>query len=290
MLTDEQLAIRQSRLSATDFGVILGLNEWRNAADLALEKRGALEPLPPTDEQEIGNRLEPAVLHWGAESIGAQLDMTAARTIVHPSLDWLCATPDAGIVGANQGAEAKTAGIKRGFALRGVWGDEDSADVPDLYTVQAQIQMAVTGWELVWLFALIAGRGFARFQIARDDDMIGELVEIGERWHRKHIVNADPVEGVLPSLETLARVRREPGSWAEIDPALVDTYESLGKMETATKESREEVKRKILDSLGDAEGARLPDGRVLTYLKQQRKAYTVKATEFRKLSITKETK
>lgn len=286
MLTQDQLDTRKTRLAASDFGSILGLNPYKNAADLALEKRGLVVDPELGEAVQWGNRFERPVLEAGAEQIGAKLDFTWARTIVSDSHPWLCATPDAGIEAANEGAEGKTAGIKRGFVLKGEWGDDDSGDVPTLYHVQAQIQMAVTGWELVHLFALIAGRGLATFRIERNDGQIGDLLQIGETWHRRHIVNGDPVDET-PSFEVLRRVVRVPKSLATVERFAVEAWEFSKSQRSYWEQRTKEWEREILAKLGTAEGAELPDGRVLTYYETTRKGYTVEPTTYRQLKLSK---
>lgn len=107
-LTVEQLAFRKSRISASDVAVILGLNPWKTPADLWLEKTQDIEPMIETEAIEIGNMAESPLIDWCAASLGVQPDRELG-TVPHPDHDWLCATPDAGIVGQKRGIVVNSA-------------------------------------------------------------------------------------------------------------------------------------------------------------------------------------
>lgn len=270
-LTAEQLAIRKTRITATDAGAIIGVSPWRNAADVWLEKVCDVDPLPDNEAIGVGNMLESPLIDWCADSLGLRPDRELG-TIIHPQHDWLCATPDAGIVGQLRGIEAKTAGVVRGFADRDEWGDIDSDQVPPWYWVQCQIQMACAGWDAVWLAALVSGRDPARrrYFIARNNNAIGMLIERLGEWRERHIIGRERPADVLPDGDMLTRIRRTPGKVARVDASLVREYQLATEAAKLADERRERAKAALLYSGPDCD-AFASDAGCYTYMRQSRK-------------------
>lgn len=280
MLTAEQLSTRRARLSASDFGAILGANPWKTAADVQAEKLFDLEPLPPNEAMEIGNMLEPAVLQWGADTLGVQIEYPLP-TIVHPTQPLICATGDAAIVGRMAGLEGKTAGIVRGFAPKEEWGEPGSDHVPDTYKCQTYVQMACLDWQVVYLAALIAGRGRVLYEIPRSNDDIESLIVIGVAWWKRHIIDQEPcvaADGteVYPALDTLKRIRREPNAVRHVSGDLIRRMDEAKAALKAAEEAEEVARCALLAGMGDAEAVEGFDGGIsvgtYTYFSQSRRS------------------
>lgn len=270
-LSPEQLAFRKSRISASDVAVILGMNPWKNPADLWLEKTTDIEPLDESEAMAIGNMSESPLIDWCAASLGVQPDRELG-TVPHPDHDWLCATPDAGIVGQKRGIEAKTAGIVRGFVESDKWGDADTDDVPQEYYCQCQIQMAVMGWDAVYLAALIAGRGRVRYFIARNNAAIEGMIEVAGAWHARHIVDGERPTDSLPSLDTIKRVTRHPNKPIRVDDELVAEFEAAKEARKLAEDREAAAKAALLYPVSAAGGdAIISNVGNYTYLTQARR-------------------
>lgn len=59
--SDEWYAFRQKHLGASEIASVLGLNPWKEAKELWLEKIGEKEPFKGNEHTERGSRLEPMV-------------------------------------------------------------------------------------------------------------------------------------------------------------------------------------------------------------------------------------
>lgn len=187
MLTDEQLAMRRTGLTATDMVKLSGASPWGSAHDVYADKIGA-----PSHAQNgamrVGNDLEPIVLGWLARDRG--ITLTPGTTERHASMPWALATPDANVVVLPSNpqrvaiAEAKVVGLRQ--AAR--WSDDAP---PDYVVVQNAWQMLVTGVSLVYVPALI-GTELRIYEVHRDADLEGALVELGSRFWTQHVVARKP--------------------------------------------------------------------------------------------------
>lgn len=288
-LSPEQLAFRKTRLSSTDISAILGLNPWRTAADVQFEKLYQTESLKENESMAIGTMLEPSIVRWAADELGGELRYPLPTT-VHPKCDLLCATPDAAVVlhGQVRGVEAKTAGIVRGFAAKEEWGEAGSAEVPEMYVAQVQTQIAVMGWEVVTLAALIAGRGRVLYEIPREMDAEESLIAIASAWWKKHIIEQAPcvdADGnpIYPSMETLKRIVRKSQSPRNVSASLVKSWLEWRQTRLDAEKCEKAAQEALLAGIGDGDAAVVGDVEVATYKEISRKGYTVAATTYRTL-------
>lgn len=291
-LTTEQLATRKQRLSATDIGAIIGVNPYQSAADVQFSKLYDLDPLEETEAMAVGNMCEPGLVKWGAETLGFTVEYPLP-TVIHPKCDLLCATPDARIIETPAGIEAKTGGIVRGFASKEEWGDAGSDHIPQMYTAQVQTQMAVMGWDVVHVAALIAGRGRVLYTVERSDDDAEALIEISRAWWQKHIVEKAPcvnADGtpIYPSMETLKRIRRQPKSPREVPAHIVRAAIEAAAAHKLAEERKEQTREALLACIGDGDAAEIGGLVVATYNEINRKGYTVEPTKYRQLRMSKD--
>ena len=291
-LSTEQLEIRRKRLSATDIGCICGVNPYQSAADVQFSKLYDLDPLEETEAIGVGNMCEPGLVKWGAETLGFTVEYPLP-TVIHPKCDLLCATPDARIIETPAGIEAKTGGIVRGFASKEEWGDAGSDLIPEMYRAQVFTQMAVMGWEVVHVAALIAGRGRVLYTIERSPDDEEAIIEIATAWWQKHIVEKAPCVGddgapIYPSMETLKRIRRQPKSPREVPAHIVRAAIEAAEFYKQAEARKEQTREALLACIGDGDAAEIGGLVVATYNEINRNGYTVEPTKYRQLRMSKD--
>lgn len=274
---------RKSAIGASDVAAILGLSPWSGPWEVWADKTEKVEPWRGNDYTRAGQAFENAVLDQAELELGK---LERNIRVVHPSLP-MAATLDARVLYGGNPVEAKTTGIVgRPY---GDWGDALTDQVPDYYLVQVHAQLTVTGAELAYLYALIAGRGVVKFQIERSVKLCEQLGNLCNDWWHKHIVlNQEPSRERLPAIDVVKRLRREPKKrihFNDASAALIKEREELKEQEKSIKDRLEEVDTRILLDLGDAEAADLPDGGQVTYFERSRKAYQVEACKYRVLAI-----
>lgn len=273
LMTPEEFDERRKRLGASDVASVLGISPWRSAWQVWAEKTGRLEQWHGNAATKAGQRLESAILDHAEEDLGVQL----FRNVVVKTDGPLSATLDAQDRTQNVPVEAKTSGIVG--PVHGRWGDIDTDEVPEVYLVQLCVQMLCTEAEMAYLYALLGGRGIIRYRVMRDDSTVNAIRDAAVDWWERHVVGGvEPARTTPVPLDVVKRLRREPNKVIEFDDTttrLVAAWEAAKEMKRVSEKGVDDMQSQILLRLGDAEAARMSDGRMFTYMEQPRKGYTV---------------
>lgn len=274
MLTQEELDRRRFFVTASDVPAILGKSPWVNAADVYWSKlRGSGDKT--NDAIEAGNLLEPAVLAWAGQQLGGVVPgdwKVHENGINAASLD--------GQTMDGEPVEAKTSGIV-GPGSPHQWGEAGTDEIPDYYYLQVQAQLLVTGARRAWVPALIGNRGFVMYQVARHERLIATIEAVSVRFWNQ-VKRQEPPEGVIASLGTLSKIRREANKTVDISDAAVERYLIAKRMRAAWEDEEEQAKAALLTEFGDADAGRWSGGE-FTYFEQSRKETVSKACTFRVL-------
>lgn len=272
-LTPDQIAARRHLLGASEIPAVLGVDPHRSPVDVYLSKVEDLGDFT-NPAIEAGNRLEPVLLAYAEEHVGRPL---ADRGVLHVK-GLLGATLD-GDFGGGEIVEAKTTGIVDD------WGDEGTDQVPDRVLAQVHHQFYVTGAVVAWVPVILArfSLKFAMYRVERNNDLCEMVAAKGIEFMEQHVAKRKPPVGI-PSLEILKRIRREPGTWADVPDDLVAAWIEAREAEKAAGQRRDEAQAAVLAALGSCDGGRCGQGE-LTYMLTQRKGYTVAASEYRTLRL-----
>lgn len=278
-LTKEQIEARRKSIGSSDSAAICGLNPWMTAYDVWASKTGRVDDWTGNEATEAGDRLEEAIVMWAVSKIAPTnyqvKPLQLRKGIMSANLD-----ADAICDGAQVVIEAKTSGITGPLDFD-QWGEEGTADVPEHYTVQVQHQLAVTGYDLAYLAALIPPRGFVLYTIPRNQEVIDALQETVERFWKKHVLADVPPEGV-PSMEVAKRIRRVGGMSKQIDASTVLAWQRARDERQAAEKAEEAAKLAVIAALGQGDCG-ISEAGTVTFYEQSRKAYEVKAATFRTL-------
>jgi putative phage-type endonuclease len=203
-LSDEQMAERALGLGASDVATIAGVNPWRSAFELYLEKIGELDPDARLDDAargrfERGHRLEDVALEWDRDISGEPFERVN-RTIWHPRLPFLYCHPDARRrpwSRTRRLIEVKTAARK--------W-----TEVPRHVEAQVAAQMACTGADSVDIVVLGFDGPPTRFLVKRDEQLITALEGLATAfWDRVQRRDPPPMDGSAGASSWLDRRWRE---------------------------------------------------------------------------------
>lgn len=256
MITQEQRDQRKRYVGASDMAALFGLDpHGRNAHDLYLDKTGQLPDSTPTKAMELGTRLEGYVLDWAEEGdddwdgVGALV--RSPRVLLPPPHAHLIAHCDAVTKRDTVPVEAKTHWFGQ---TAGQWGAPGSDQVPDHVKIQLHAQMLCIGADLGWVVALL-GRGLSHFLIPRDESVCDLILETAKRFWEEHVIPRVPPPDVLPSLDSLKVLRREPKKRVELSGQLLVNWETMRSVRKATEEKETRAKAALLTALGDAEEA-----------------------------------
>ncbi|WP_270607737.1 YqaJ viral recombinase family protein [Bacillus mobilis] len=228
---DQWLQARIQGIGGSDVSAVAGLNKWKSAVQVFLEKTQAVEKEDTQSEAAyFGNVLEEVV----AKEFSKRTDLKVQRRnaiLQHPEYPWMLANVDRLIVGERVGLECKTASEY----LKKEWEDEE---VPAAYLLQCQHYMAVTGYEAWWIAVLIGGNKFVHKKIERDEELIQYLIDIEKDFWLNNVEQNEPpmFDGSDASTELLKHLYPE---------SIADSFVSLGKQEELLIEARDQVDREI---------------------------------------------
>lgn len=273
-ITEHQAKLRNRGIGSSDAAAILGLDAYRSPYDVWLEKTGQLEGgFEGNEATEIGNMVENSLLDWAAAETGHPITKNQRRVhssrILASSCDALAR--DTPLVGY----EAKTAGIVNPFSANDEWGDEGTDEIPMRYIVQCHHQMVCAGTNVVFVPALIGGRGRVLYQINRNATLASGMEEALIAWWRNHVERMVPPADSIPSLDVAKRVRREEGSKTWLDSDIVQSWRVLADAANAAEKAEKEARAAILAALGDNEIGESDLG-VVSYKKQSRASIDTK--------------
>lgn len=274
-LSDAHLERRKKYITASDIPAVAGLDYFRSAGDVFLDKIGEDTPWRGSVPAAIGICLEPALRRMTEHVLEVELTRSGAwqtRGVIGATLDDI--TKDRTAI-----VQYKTAGS--GLTL------EDGP--PPNHLVQVHAEMLVSETQLAYLAYLLGGQGplsFRIFRIDRDDAMCDDVAAVGERFMQEHVAKRIPPEEPA-SLRTLSRLVRVPKKSIEVPDELVSAYRELRrkrldaeKAAEAIKEEEEKALARILQTDLEAEAFECSSG-VLTYLEQVRKPYTAPEARYR---------
>ena len=297
----EWLQERQKGIGGSDVGAILGLNKYKTAFEVYLEKT---EPILEVKEQSEsaywGDQFEEVVAKEFEKRTGKKVRRDR-RHFQHKDYPFMVANIDRKVVGENSVLECKTANQ----FLSKDWEDEE---IPASYLVQVQHYLAVTGAEKGYIAVLIGGQKFVWKEVERDEELINMIID-SERNFWKLVENGIPPELDGSSAaekwvnEKFKEVNKElavqfDSTWKEKLDKLQDLKENKKVIESNIKEIENQLKNTLGHSeIGIAPGYSINWKEVLTSRIDSKKLKSefrdiydkcLKETKSRRLTIKEE--
>lgn len=237
MTHDEWLLDRRRGIGGSDVATILGLNKWKSAYQLWLEKTGQVE-LDHTDSEPAywGNVLEEVVAKEFQERTGLKV-RRRNQVFEHPLHPFLRANIDRDVVGEKAVLECKTANQ----FLANEWEGEE---IPLSYLCQVQHYMNVMNYDHAYIAVLIGGQKFVWKRIERDQKVIDMITErLVEFWETNVLDGVEPpIDGSKAASEFLNERYAEQGT-EEI--ALPESFDELIRYRNEMKDSEKIIKEEI---------------------------------------------
>ncbi|MGE8079055.1 YqaJ viral recombinase family protein [Peribacillus loiseleuriae] len=249
----EWLEERTKGIGGSDAGIILGLNKYRTAFELWLEKTGQVTP------QEIDNE----AIYWGnemenvvAKEFEKRTDKKVRRTnfmYTHPEYPFIKANVDRMVVGESALLECKTASAY----LAKEW---ESDEIPATYLVQVQHYLGVTGKKKGYIAVLVGGNKFIWKEVERDEELINMIFSAEKHFWEFHVLQGIPPE--LDGSSAAEKYLKEKYDRAEKDKEIIlpsdykeylSQYEKIKADEKLIKSAKTEIENKIKAELKGAE-------------------------------------
>lgn len=196
MLTAEQKAGRIGKITSSVAAACLGLDERMSEIDAWLQIRGEAPDLASVKAIERGNRLEQVILEYPAEKLGLSMTHAPFRQVAPwtgdscDALYW--SSVDGGeLLGPYDDLVAIGEGKSASLAIGREYGEEGTDEVPHHTLVQAHWHLI--HWpevDLCYVPVLVGGYRFEfrTYEVHRDKEFEGLMLEDLERWHRDYII------------------------------------------------------------------------------------------------------
>lgn len=262
---DEAAWLRERRLGigGSDIGAIVGVNPWKTALDVFLDKTGQAPVVEPNESMKLGTALEPFVVKNYEERTGlkcVEQEGMFHNGVICVNIDRIVDMGDGitqkdGIVLSERIVEAKTS--------RHEWAD----GVPNSYQCQVQWYMgafeSVKQTDVAVYYTGGQKDPFHIFPIVRDNEVFAFLKGKAEEfWNKYVLTNTMPP----PMTESDCRViwaRENPKKVSFADAKIIDTIHKLKAVRERIEELENEdsaLVKDIMAAMGDSEILKSGDG------------------------------
>ena len=179
-----RLEARRKSLGASEIAAVVGLNPYRTAVDVWMEKTGKVQPFAGNNFTEWGLRLEDAIAQKYGEAHGVEL--LRSETLLHPTEPWMSATPDRIVLRQpkKHGLEIKNKSARQAAK----WGESGTDQVPHDIATQVHWSMSVVGFDRWDVCALFGGNEDREYPIYYDAEIAAGLIEAGRDFWFSHVL------------------------------------------------------------------------------------------------------
>jgi putative phage-type endonuclease len=276
-------AVRRTGIGGSDVAAILGLDKYRGPRHVFAEKHGQ-EVTRDNEAMWIGREIEDFIARMFSKRSGIPI-AAPPGTLAHVDHPWAMVNIDRYAL-EETGAVAGPVECKnRSEYQLQEWESEDGP--PDAPALQCHWGMAVGGFEVGYVAALIGGNKLRWHVIERDQDMVDHLLDYLGTWHQRHIVEGfpPPVDGLETTKDLLGRLYQvKPEAIAEVDLAKArELRKRRAELEEEIKvldRQKTQVENEMRDLAGTAEVVKAGKGTAWTWKangnfseKEFRKAY-----------------
>lgn len=253
-LSKKQLIQRRAAIMASDVPIIMGLSKFKSPLELALEKRGEVEPdFSPLLSRDIGHLMEPITKKLWEKETGMKAALNKHSFFAGGDICHHGATPDGFVL--EDGEEKSLLELK--YSTAGArW-----SSLPDEVYIQCMWQLHVLKKDVCHVAGLVAYKGtnLKIHEVQRDDRFIGELVRMAnEFWDAIKSGHLPKPTGSDSESRALERYySREKKSIAPLerhDPELIeilDGVEELGNEIRELNKKKNQAKNSIKVYIGE---------------------------------------
>ena len=253
-LSHEQwLKARQYGIGGSDVAAILGLNPWKTALDVYLEKIDP-EPkdLPMNAKMKAGKMLENTIADWFAEESGETIHKDH-KIRIHKNFKHLIGNVDRVIISGN-GKGTGILEVKSTSNYMIKMFEKNDWPLPPYWYAQLQHYLNVTGYTWGVIAYLVDGYDFRQHQFEADQEFIRNMTEkCNEFWHG-HVEprippepqNEKDVMTLFPESVTDSQVEAEEGVY-NIYMELAEAIEKEKMFKLQKEKLQEQLKLVIQD-------------------------------------------
>lgn len=203
---EQWLELRREGLGGSDIANVIGIG-FGNPYSVFLDKLNLSEN-QENESMKWGILHEPTVAEeYQRRHPEVEVVDTGLKIFRHPDHDWMLVTPDRICIpkdgSPSYGLEVKTTSA----FMKKHWGDEGSDDIPDMYIVQNQWGMSVTGHKRWDTAVLIGGNKYREYTQVHNPKLAKTLIKKGKDFWEIHVKQESPpeIDGTIDSLNFLKK-------------------------------------------------------------------------------------
>lgn len=201
-------AARRPAIGGSDVAAILGLDKYRGPRHVYEEKHGRYSARE-TEAMEIGREIEDFVARMFSKRSGVPIAMPPGM-LAHVDYPWATvnidrlALWDEDLYPSLESVAGPVECKNRSEYQLEEW-EEGAPDAPAL---QCHWGMAVAGYEVGYVAALVGGNKLRWSRIERDEEMVGHLLDHCGKWFERHVLEGfpPPVDGLATTKDLLGRL------------------------------------------------------------------------------------
>lgn len=284
---------RRKGIGGSDVAAICGLNPYRSAIQVYLDKLGLAEDVEENQAMRWGKILEAPIADEFARLTGLPCRKVEA-ILQHPEHEWALVNIDR-IIEPVDGAPGVLEVKNTSAYLAKAW---EEGEAPQHYITQLQWGMFVTGLDWGYFAPLIGGNNLLiDKRIDLDRELVQPMVKIcSDFWQMVTLRTPPAPDGSDASSNALKLMypHAAPGkivALSEVSDEDIKKYLDLKEELKAFTEAKEYeidvIANKIKAEMKDAEVGTIGGRPVVTYKEVHRAAYQVAAGSYRTLRITK---
>ncbi|KKM07286.1 hypothetical protein LCGC14_1735490 [marine sediment metagenome] len=281
----EWLKFRKGGIGGSEAPTILGVNPYQSPLDLWAEKRGLVEGKEQTEQMAWGRRLQKAITEGYEEETKRKVMDQGIHTFVNKKHEFIRYSADGLIL---QGPGDLTPWIFEAKNTGHYTVQEIEDELPLHFQVQVQHGLFCLGLQMASIAILIRGNQLRWKDIERNDAFIEQMIEKEREFWRMVQSGTPPDADYRESTkDTISKLYpKDTGATVQLPPGAMNWAEQLFDAKAKIKvheKIRDEQENKLKMAIGDNTFGILPNGGTFSWKWQERKAYEVKATEFRVL-------
>ena len=248
---------RQKGIGGSDVGAIMGMNKWKTAFQVYVEKTESIGSVPEVYESAYwGNTMDMLVAREFTKRTELKVRKDN-RHLVHKDYPFMMANINRRVLGENSILQCKTANA---YSAKEWEGEE----IPPSFLLQCQHNMAVTGADKCYLAVLIGGQKFLIKMVERDEELINLIQACEKDFWTNHVEKRvpPPLDGSSAAERYLKEKCPRSNSSLEIGLASefkdkIDKYQSLKGYISSLQEEAKALENNIKHELGEAEVGRV---------------------------------
>lgn len=256
---EDWLKERKKGIGGSDAAAIAGLNPWKSALSVWLDKTDdAREGIPDNERMRVGRDLEDYVAKRFEEASGKKVRRNNFL-LGHAEHDFLIANIDREVVGEKSLLECKTT---NSYAKN----DWEDGKIPLHYEIQCLHYLMVTGYERCYIAVLIGNEKFVYKTIERDEDTINNLLKLEKDFWENHVVAMMPPDpDGSDDYSTILKKKYKgdlPESIELQEEEKIDRYFDVTTLIKELETEKKVIEQGIQTQMGDYQAATAPGAKI----------------------------